>query len=79
MGSSAYEVFLRLRSIGEDGAHGRASLHLRAVAAGGYAFLPSAAADGAELFAEHGFGTVRAAALTVDVLGQNRRVIQFSL
>ena len=53
------------------------ALHLRAVAAGGCASLPGAAADGAELFAEHGFGPVCAAALTVDMLGQNGRVVQF--
>ena len=39
--------------------------------------MPGAAADGAELFAEHGLGPVRAAALTVDVFRQNGRVVEF--
>ena len=39
--------------------------------------MPGAAADGAELFAEHGFGPVCAAALTVDVFRQDGRVVEF--
>lgn len=70
------QVFQGLRIMGKDLLDNRTCFHVRAAAACGHAFFQRAAANLAEALAKQGFHALRSAALTVDVLGQNGRVVQ---
>ena len=74
---SALQVFQRIGAVGEDLPRRLAPLQLRAEAACGHAPGQGALPNGAEALAEHRFHPVGAAALAVDVLRENRGMIQF--
>ena len=62
--------------MGNHRSKGRALLHFQTLAAGGYAFFQRTLADGTQTFAVNRLSPVDAAAVAIDMLWQNGRIVQ---
>ncbi len=71
------QILFGLRIVLPYGANLGASILIRAVAASGISFSYSTFTDLAQSAAEYGLGAIHAASLAVDVLRQDRCVVQF--